>query len=47
MKFVVAMSAEKLRTAEAEGLHKFFKLQTTVSLSSMVNIITVIAGTGF
>jgi hypothetical protein len=47
VRFVVTMSAEKLRAAEAEGLHKFFKLQTTVSLSSMVNIITIIAGTGF
>ncbi|XP_021916597.1 DNA topoisomerase 2-like isoform X2 [Zootermopsis nevadensis] len=35
VKFVVTMSAEKLRVAESEGLHKFFKLQTTVSLSSM------------
>jgi hypothetical protein len=31
------MNPEKLRAAEAEGLHRFFKLQTTVSLSSMVN----------
>ncbi|PNF31622.1 hypothetical protein B7P43_G17195 [Cryptotermes secundus] len=29
------MNPEKRRAAEAEGLHKFFKLQTTVSLSSM------------
>jgi DNA topoisomerase-2 len=41
VRFVVTMSADKLRVAEAEGLHKFFKLQTTVSLSSMVNITTV------
>lgn len=47
VKFVVTMSAEKLRVAESEGLHKFFKLQTTVSLSSMVNIITFTADTGF
>jgi DNA topoisomerase-2 len=37
IRFVVTMNAEKLRAAEAEGLHRFFKLQTTVSLSSMVN----------
>ncbi|PNF31624.1 DNA topoisomerase 2 [Cryptotermes secundus] len=35
VKFVVTMNPEKRRAAEAEGLHKFFKLQTTVSLSSM------------
>jgi len=36
VRFVVTMNPDKLRTAEAEGLHRFFKLQTTVSLSSMV-----------
>jgi hypothetical protein len=38
------MNPDKLRVAEAEGLHRFFKLQTTVSLSSMVcafNFVTV------
>jgi DNA topoisomerase-2 len=39
VRFVVTMNPEKLRAAEEEGLHKFFKLQTTVSLSSMVNIV--------
>ena len=36
VRFVVTINPDKLRTAEAEGLHRFFKLQTTVSLSSMV-----------
>jgi len=36
VRFVVTMHPDKLRAAEAEGLHRFFKLQTTVSLSSMV-----------
>ncbi|KAJ9575916.1 hypothetical protein L9F63_007228, partial [Diploptera punctata] len=35
VKFIVTMNPDKLRAAEAEGLHKFFKLQTTISLSSM------------
>lgn len=35
VRFVVTINPDKLRTAEAEGLHRFFKLQTTVSLSSM------------
>lgn len=35
VKFIVTMNSEKLRVAEEEGLHKFFKLQTTISLSSM------------
>jgi hypothetical protein len=43
VRFVVTMIPEKLRAAEAEGLHKFFKLQTTVSLSSMVNVVSVSA----
>ncbi|CAH8664527.1 unnamed protein product [Heterobilharzia americana] len=36
VRFVVKMSPEKLREAEASGLHKFFKLQTVMSTSSMV-----------
>ena len=37
VKFVVQMQQEKLRKAELEkGLHQFFKLQTTLSTSSMV-----------
>jgi len=37
VKFVVQMQQEKLRKAEVEkGLHQFFKLQTTLSTSSMV-----------
>ncbi|CAH8866181.1 unnamed protein product [Trichobilharzia szidati] len=36
VRFVVKMSPEKLREAEAGGLHKFFKLQTVMSTSSMV-----------
>eukprot|EP00095_Tigriopus_kingsejongensis_P003419 maker-scaffold1323_size47899-snap-gene-0.11 protein:Tk03419 transcript:maker-scaffold1323_size47899-snap-gene-0.11-mRNA-1 annotation:"hypothetical protein DAPPUDRAFT_329527" len=37
VKFVVQMSADKLRQAELDkGLHQFFKLQTTISTSSMV-----------
>ncbi|KAJ8320492.1 hypothetical protein KUTeg_002079 [Tegillarca granosa] len=36
VKFVVKMSAEKLAQAEEAGLHKVFKLQSTISTSSMV-----------
>ncbi|KAK4474630.1 hypothetical protein MN116_001765 [Schistosoma mekongi] len=36
VRFVVKMSPEKLREAESTGLHKFFKLQTVMSTSSMV-----------
>lgn len=36
VKFVVKMNAAKLREAEMEGLHKIFKLQTTINISSMV-----------
>ena len=37
VKFVVQMAADKLRSAElSKGLHQFFKLQTTLSTSSMV-----------
>ncbi|KAL1128861.1 hypothetical protein AAG570_013395 [Ranatra chinensis] len=35
VRFVVTLSRDKLISAENEGLHKFFKLQTTYSLSSM------------
>ena len=36
VKFVVSMSESNLEKAEAEGLHKVFKLQTQHSISSMV-----------
>lgn len=37
VKFVVQMNSDKLRQAELDkGLHQFFKLQTTISTSSMV-----------
>jgi DNA topoisomerase-2 len=37
VKFIVQMQADKLRAAELQkGLHQFFKLQTTLSTSSMV-----------
>ncbi|KAK2190491.1 hypothetical protein NP493_78g03001 [Ridgeia piscesae] len=35
VKFVIQMSKEALRKAEAEGLHKVFKLQTLLSINSM------------
>ncbi|XP_066992213.2 DNA topoisomerase 2 isoform X2 [Anabrus simplex] len=35
VRFEVFMSPDKLNKAEEEGLHKFFKLQTTISSSSM------------
>uniref|UniRef100_A0A1I8HWP8 DNA topoisomerase 2 n=1 Tax=Macrostomum lignano TaxID=282301 RepID=A0A1I8HWP8_9PLAT len=36
VKFVVQMSADKLRDAEESGLHKFFKLQTSLTTSFMI-----------
>lgn len=36
VKFVVKMTEEKLAQAEAAGLHKVFKLQTTLTCNSMV-----------
>ncbi|MEE6466089.1 hypothetical protein FKM82_006831 [Ascaphus truei] len=36
VKFVVKMSEEKLAQAEAAGLHKVFKLQTSLTCNSMV-----------
>ncbi|XP_014666193.1 PREDICTED: DNA topoisomerase 2-alpha-like [Priapulus caudatus] len=36
VRFVIKMSEEKLYQAEAFGLHKFFKLQTTLALSNMM-----------
>ena len=37
VKFIVQMSEEKIRKAETEkGFHTFFKLQTTMSTTSMV-----------
>lgn len=36
VKFVVRMSEEKLAQAEAAGLHKVFKLQSSLTCNSMV-----------
>lgn len=36
VRFIVTMANDKLAAAEQEGLHKVFKLQTTISLTSMV-----------
>lgn len=36
VRFVVKMSEEKLREAEAAGLHKVFKLQSPLTCNSMV-----------
>lgn len=38
VKFVVKMTEEKLAQAEAAGLHKVFKLQTSLTCNSMVSI---------
>lgn len=37
VKFLVRMSEEKLAQAEAVGLHKVFKLQSSLTCNSMVN----------
>lgn len=37
VKFVVRMAEEKLAQAEAAGLHKVFKLQSSLTCNSMVN----------
>ena len=36
VRFVVKMTPEKLAAAEDAGLHKVFKLQTSISTGSMV-----------
>jgi len=36
VRFVVKMSADNMSKAEQAGLHRTFKLQTTLSISSMV-----------
>merc|ERR1712198_352449 len=36
VKFIVQMAREKIEEAEKMGLHSFFKLQTTMSITSMV-----------
>ena len=36
VRFVVTMTPEKLREARNQGLHKVFKLQTSISTTSMV-----------
>lgn len=38
IKFVVTMNPEKLQKAENEGVHKFFKLHSSIGLTSMVNV---------
>lgn len=40
VRFVVKMTEEKLREAEAAGLHKVFKLQSPLTCNSMVMIAT-------
>lgn len=40
VRFVVKMSEEKLREAEAAGLHKVFKLQSPLTCNSMVTAAT-------
>lgn len=37
VKFIIKMSEQKLVEAEAAGLHKVFKLQTSLSCNNMVN----------
>lgn len=39
VKFVVKMTEEKLAQAEAAGLHKVFKLQTSLTCNSMVTFL--------
>lgn len=38
IKFVITMTPEKLQKAEKEGVHKFFKLNGSIGLTSMVNL---------
>lgn len=38
VRFVVKMTEERLREAEAAGLHKVFKLQQSLTCNSMVMI---------
>lgn len=42
VKFVVKMTEEKLAQAEAAGLHKVFKLQTSLTCNSMVTFLCLI-----
>lgn len=37
VKFIIKMSEQKLAEAEAAGLHKVFKLQSSLSCSNMVS----------
>lgn len=37
IRFVVQMDENKLEKLEEEGLHKVFKLQTTLNINSMVS----------
>lgn len=41
VKFVVRMSEEKLAQAEAVGLHKVFKLQSSLTCNSMVPLLRI------
>lgn len=36
IKFVIKIAPEKLQSAEKEGLHKVFKLETIIDTTSMV-----------
>lgn len=38
IKFVVTMNPEKRQKAENEGVHKFFKLHSSIGLTSMVKL---------
>lgn len=38
VKFIVRMQPEQLRRAEMEGLHKYFKLQSCITTTSMVGV---------
>ena len=37
MRFVVSLSAEKMREAEAAGFHKKFKLEGSINTSNLVS----------
>ena len=36
VKFIVKMSSNKMKEAEAKGLHKFFSLQTSINVSNLL-----------
>lgn len=39
VKFQILMQKDKLKKAELEGFHKIFKLQSVLTLTSMVSIL--------